>query len=198
MTGDEAVARARALFLTDTQTYGCAETTFVVLKEAYGLPDAADSSAAMVLNGGVAYRGGLCGALSGAALAVGMLAERRLGSHAAAKRAARKVVGAVMDDFEREFAALECRSLIGRDLRTPAEHLAFIHSGVWRTTCMRQIEFVVRRLATLPEALPAPRADLGQAKAAATRSRNQRATSRAAARAKTASAAIPRRPPGGR
>ncbi|HYA53111.1 MAG TPA: C-GCAxxG-C-C family protein [Streptosporangiaceae bacterium] len=155
MTGDEAVARARELFLTDTQRYGCAETTFLVLKEAYGLPDVADPSPAMALNGGVAYRGGLCGAIGGAALAVGMLAARRVANHAAAKRAARKVVAATMDAFEGEFGALDCRSLIGRDLRTLAEHRAFIESGVWRTTCMRQIEFVVRRLATLPETMPA-------------------------------------------
>ena len=74
---------------------------------------------------------------------------------AAAKRAARKVVAATMDAFEVEFGALDCRSLIGRDLRTLAEHRAFIESGVWRTTCMRQIEFVVGRLATLPETMPA-------------------------------------------
>jgi C_GCAxxG_C_C family probable redox protein len=152
MTGDEAVARARQLFLTDTQTYGCAETAFVVLKDAYGLPDAADSSAAMVLNGGVAYRGGLCGALSGAALAVGLLAERTFTNHAVAKRAAREVIAATMDDFEREFGALDCRRLIERDLSTPEGHDAFIASGVWRTVCMGQIEAVVRRLATLPEA----------------------------------------------
>ena len=44
----------------------------MVLKAAYGLDDPMDPAAAVALNGGVAYSGGLCGAITGAALAVGM------------------------------------------------------------------------------------------------------------------------------
>ncbi len=151
MTGDEAAARARTLFLDDDHVFGCAETTLVVLKEAYGLPDGADSSAAMALNGGVAYRGGVCGAITGAALAVGMLAGRRIADHREAKRFAREVVARLIDDFEREHGAITCRELIGREIRTAEQHRAFIESGDWRTTCMGQIEFTVRGLATLPD-----------------------------------------------
>ena len=73
----EAVSMARERYLDDRHAYGCAETVFTVLKSAYGLPDEADPSAASALNGGIAYSGGTCGALTGAALAVGLLAERR-------------------------------------------------------------------------------------------------------------------------
>ena len=75
--GPGAVERARALFLDDEHPYGCAETTFIVLKEAFGLRDLADSSAAMALNGGVAYSGGMCGAVTGSALAIGQLVAAR-------------------------------------------------------------------------------------------------------------------------
>ena len=54
---DVARCRARELYVDDANVHGCAETAFVVLKEAFGLPDATDSSAAMALNGGVAYSG---------------------------------------------------------------------------------------------------------------------------------------------
>ncbi len=54
----------------------------MVLKTAYGLDDPMDPAAAVALNGGIAYSGGMCGALTGAALAVGMLAERRIHDHA--------------------------------------------------------------------------------------------------------------------
>ncbi len=122
----------------------------MVLKEAFGLPDAADSSAAMVLNGGIAYRGGMCGAISGAALAVGMLAARRLPDHATAKHAAREIIAQLMDEFERRYGALDCRRLIGQELRTSEAHDAFLASDRLKTICTRQIEFMVRRLATLP------------------------------------------------
>ena len=151
MTGDEAAARARSLFGTDTHAHGCAETAFVVLKEAFGLPDAADSSAAMALNGGVAYSGGMCGAITGSALAVGLLAERRSADHATAKRLAREIIARLMDEFEREYGALDCRVLIGRDLRSREQHDAFLASDIWKTVCMGQLEFAVRHLAALPE-----------------------------------------------
>lgn len=147
----EAVARVRGLFLDERNLYGCAETTFVVLKEAYGLPESGDSSAAMALNGGVAYSGGICGAISGAAMAVGLLAERRIADHQVAKRAARRIVAGLMDDFEREHGALSCRELLGMDLRTDEQHAAFIASGIWRDRCLRQVEFSVTRLAPLAD-----------------------------------------------
>lgn len=148
-TVDEAVRRARELFLDDRNIHGCAETAFVVLKAAYGLPDAADSSAAMALNGGIAYSGGTCGAVTGAALAVGMLAERRVPDHRAAKRVARLVTADLLAAFEAGFGTSSCRELIGVDLRTEAGHRAFIESGAWRDRCMRQVEMAVTRLAPL-------------------------------------------------
>ena len=149
MDEGEAVARARQLFLDDRNVYGCAETAFVVLKAAFGLPDSADSSPAMVLNGGIAYSGGMCGAITGAALALGILAERRIPDHRLAKQAARRITARLMADFEAEHGAVDCRALTGMDLRTEAQHRAFIDSGLWRGRCMRQVEFAVRALAPL-------------------------------------------------
>lgn len=140
---------ARETFVTEDNQYGCAETAYIVLKHAFGLPNPQDSSPAMALNGGVAYQGGVCGALSGAALAVGQLASRRIADHSVAKRVARGLVRSVMDDFEDRFGTVDCRCLIGFDLRRPGEHERFIESGVWRTRCAEQVEFSVGHLAKL-------------------------------------------------
>ena len=148
---DDATRRARELYLDDRNRYGCAETAFVVLKEAFGLPEAADSSPAMALNGGIAYSGGTCGAVTGAALAVGMLAERRIADHGEAKRAARLVTADLLAAFVSRFGTTACRDLIGADLRTEAGHRAFIESGIWRDRCMRQLEMAVARLAPLAD-----------------------------------------------
>lgn len=145
------VERARALFLGEATVYGCAETVFIVLKEAYDLPEAGDSSAAMALNGGLAYSGGPCGAVSGAAMALGLLAAERIDDHRAAKTAARRIVMRLMDEFAGAFGASDCRTITGVDLRTEAGHRAFIEGGIWRDRCMRQIEFVVGRLAPLSD-----------------------------------------------
>jgi C_GCAxxG_C_C family probable redox protein len=148
----DAIALARAYYLEERHQFGCAETVYMVLKAAYGLDDPMDSAAAVALNGGIAYSGGLCGAITGAALAVGMLAERRISSHAAAKRVAREIVADTLEAFREVHGAVDCRVLIGYDLRAPGGHEAFLASEVWRTSCMRQIEFVVARLARLADA----------------------------------------------
>jgi C_GCAxxG_C_C family probable redox protein len=146
---EEAIEQARSLFLDRRNIHGCAETVFVVLKTVYGLDDPADSSAAMALNGGVAYGGGPCGAISGAALAVGLLAGRRIADHREAKAAARELVAGLMDDFREAYDTVDCRDLIGIDLRAPGAHDAFIRSLAWRDRCMPQIEFAITRLASL-------------------------------------------------
>lgn len=140
---DPASTRARRLFLDDANVYGCAEVTLIVLQEELGLPEAGDSSAAMALNGGIAYSGGTCGAITGAALAVGRLAAACLPDHVEAKRAARTLIQDLMETFARRFGSTDCRSLTGYDLRTPEGHHDFIAAGTWRETCMAQIEFAL-------------------------------------------------------
>lgn len=140
---------ARALFLRDDNLYGCAEATLVALQTIYGLPDASDSTPAMALNGGVAYGGGICGAISGAAMAIGRLAGERLPDHQQAKRVARGIIQELTNEFETEFGGRNCADLIEYDLAT--QHDAFIASGVWRVSCMRQIEFAVAHLGKLAD-----------------------------------------------
>lgn len=147
----DAVRQARKAYLDEHHVYGCAETTFVVLKQCFGLDEPPDSSAAMALNGGIAWTGGPCGAVTGAALAIGILAGRRTPDHGEAKRAARELVAELMGGFELEFGSLACRDLVGVDLRAPGAHQAFLAGGTWREACMRQIEWVVRQVAPLAE-----------------------------------------------
>lgn len=147
----DAIHIARDLFLRDDNSYGCAEAALVALQELYGFEDAEDSSAAMALNGGVGYSGGVCGAISGAAMAVGRLAAERIDDHREAKTTARKIVMKVMDEFRDQFGSHNCRDLIDYEISIPSQHDAFIESGDWHDTCMKQVEFSVGRLAALSD-----------------------------------------------
>jgi C_GCAxxG_C_C family probable redox protein len=150
-TAREATQVARATFLRDDNLYGCAESALVALQTIFDLPNAADSSAAMAFNGGIAYSGGMCGAITGAAMALGKLAEARIDDHQEAKGTARRLTQELVQAFEAEFNSSSCRSLIDYEISIPAEHDAFIASNVWRTTCMRQIEFSIELLAPLAD-----------------------------------------------
>jgi len=138
-------------FLAPGNPYGCAESTLLALEEHFGLDDPADGAVAMALNGGVAYSGGTCGAISGAAVALGRLASERIADRRRAKRVARELTATVIDEFEATFGATDCRSLTGADLRAPGGHDAFIAAGAWRVDCLRRLELVVERLAPLAD-----------------------------------------------
>lgn len=139
-------ASAKELFLRDDNRYGCAETVYLVLKRLYGLPDAGNSGAAMALNGGFAHTGRICGALLGAALGLGERQERDCPDHKQAKSLAREQVRELLSAFEREYGSINCSELIGYDIGKPEEHEKFIRSGLWKTQCLRQIEFTLERL----------------------------------------------------
>lgn len=149
MTQADALARARELFLRDDNLYGCAETTLVALLEVFGLGGEDDAALCMALNGGVAWRGWVCGAISGAAIAVGRLAASRIPDHKEAKRVSRAIINGFIDQFCAAYGATHCRDLLGLDIHEPTQHARFIESGIWRDVCMRQIEFAVRALAPL-------------------------------------------------
>ncbi|MGM0432467.1 MAG: C-GCAxxG-C-C family protein [Spirochaetota bacterium] len=140
---------ARSFFLRDDTRYGCAESAFIALKSIYELPEPDVSSEAMAFNGGIAYSGGMCGALTGAAMALGLLAEQRCSDHKRAKKLAREALLKVRSEFHSEFGSDQCSDLISYDISIPSEHDRFIESGEWKSSCMRQIEFVVTRLAVL-------------------------------------------------
>ena len=143
------MARVRRLTSEEETSYGCAEATLVALKEHFRLPNASDSTEAMALNGGIAYSGGTCGAITGAALALGRLAGTRIDDHAEAKRTTRHLMQALMAEFVTEFGAVTCRELTGFDL--VADHDGFMESGVWESGCMAQLAFVVERIAPLED-----------------------------------------------
>ena len=116
----------------------------------------------MALNGGIAYAGGMCGAVTGAAMAVGRLAEARLGDHHQAKRTARELIQRVMSQFEDRYGSTNCLDLTGVDFLDPEAHDRFIEEGVWRERCTDQIQFTIERLAVLasPEAWESALADV--------------------------------------
>lgn len=142
--------RVRELFLTEDNTYGCAETALITLQECVGLPRAGDSSPAMALNGGIAYSGSTCGAITGAALALGRAVAATKRDHQTAKRATRRLVQQLTSEFRARFGSTTCRDLTGYDLMR--DHDAFIADGAWRTHCTAQIEFAVSRSLDLLDA----------------------------------------------
>ena len=115
----------------------CAQAVLSFALRVQGL-DPALITVARYFGGGVAGLGEVCGAVSGAALALGLRdyeAERSpaVGGVEARRgqdpKATRPALQELMRAFNTEFEALRCRDLTGCDLTTPEGHDAFIKSG---------------------------------------------------------------------
>jgi hypothetical protein len=94
-------------------------------------------------------RGGTCGAITGAAMAVGRLAAQRIADHREAKRVARNITARLMDSFEAAYGHTNCRDLLNLDISTESGHASFIEGKIWHTICMDQITFALRELVAL-------------------------------------------------
>ncbi len=77
--------------------------------------------------GGVAGTGETCGAVTGAALALGL--QDHLDTESAGPATSRRALQDFVLSFGAEFGALRCRDLTGFDLTTPGGHEAFVASG---------------------------------------------------------------------
>jgi C_GCAxxG_C_C family probable redox protein len=96
--------------------------------------------------GGIARRGEICGAVSGALLTLGL---ERGADTPAGKEEIYRLSQEFMRRFEEKYGTLLCRDLIGCDISTPAGYQAATEKRVFGTICPA----LVREAAEIIEAL---------------------------------------------
>jgi C_GCAxxG_C_C family probable redox protein len=116
--------------------YNCAQAVFSTFAARYGLDESTALRMASMLGGGLARRGEVCGAVTGALLALGL---GRGSDQPDGKEAAYRLGQDFLQRFEARFGALTCRQLLGCDLGTPAGLQQARESGILRTLCPRLV-----------------------------------------------------------
>lgn len=90
-----------------------------------------------------------CGALSAAAVALGLRHRKPLANKPAAKQARntiRGLAGRLAVEFEKEFGAIACGELLGIDFSQDGEYKRFRQSEIWKDKCQRYVTFIIDRL----------------------------------------------------
>jgi C_GCAxxG_C_C family probable redox protein len=100
--------------------FNCAEASLMALGCASGWPLAQVSTMATGLGAGHSGWGLTCGCLTGSAMALGLLGDRRDPDDLDAKEAVYGAVDSVMTRFQERFGSAQCRTLTGLDFRDPA------------------------------------------------------------------------------
>jgi C_GCAxxG_C_C family probable redox protein len=112
--------------------FNCAQSVFAVVAPQYGIPRETAFKIASPFGGGIAHRGGICGAVTGALLALGL-------AHGAAtpaeKEATYRLANEFMRRFEERHGSVTCRDLLGCDISTPEGSQAAKDRNVFAEIC---------------------------------------------------------------
>lgn len=116
------------------QGFSCAQAVFSAVADAHGLPTETALRVASAFGGGIARRGEVCGAVTGAMMAIGWGC-----GHSTTDDESKERTYAVSNELLTRFAAshgsLRCRELIGHDIGDSAGRAAAKESGVFKTLC---------------------------------------------------------------
>ena len=141
--------RCRELF--ESGCY-CAESVVIAVAERQGLPTDMAMRMATGFCGGISRTGGLCGALTGGIMALGLAGGR--GSAADDHRPLYGKVARFIGEFEQRLGATSCSGLLGCDISTGEGAREFASSDLETRVCAGITETAGTILETLlpPEA----------------------------------------------
>ena len=135
--------RAQELF---AQHYNCAQSVYAAAAQGDGLTEAQRLALAAPFGGGIATQGEVCGALTGALLALGEASEAAL---AADPIAARRIVyersARLTGEFRQLHGSILCRELTGCQLNTEEGMRAFQQSGKRASLCSNLVAFAAEK-----------------------------------------------------
>ena len=114
------------------QGFSCSQSVFSAYASRLGIEDETALKLASPFGGGVAHQGNVCGALTGALLALGL-------AHGHATIDKKDEIYPLAEEFLRRFrernGTILCRELIGYDISTPGGLQAARDQKVFKTIC---------------------------------------------------------------
>ena len=127
----------------------CAETALKSVCEYIGVDDKLVPRIATAFGGGMGGSQSVCGAVTGALMALGVMAGREPGGD---QMRCKALAGKFMRDFTAAHGALTCMGLTGVDMKDPAQMAAFrAPGGKHHTVCNGCVRWVCMYMARLKE-----------------------------------------------
>jgi len=121
--------------------FNCAESALLTVCEVLELKSDIVPKIATGFGGGVSRLGSICGALSGAIMAMGMVEGRNDPADSDAKLNLYKKAMVLIDAFNAEFKNTDCRELTGCDMLTEAGQKKFENEKIHEKICSKFVEF---------------------------------------------------------
>ncbi|MBW6466798.1 MAG: C-GCAxxG-C-C family protein [Brevefilum sp.] len=125
------VSEAQTLF---EGPYNCAQAVLGPFAERFGLPQETAFKITTPFGGGIGHTGQVCGAVSGAMMAIG-LAQGTAIDDKSQKEACYAMARAFQARFLARHKAVTCPGLLGLDLGDPSEYAQAKEMGVFHSRC---------------------------------------------------------------
>ena len=128
--------------------YNCSQAVFGAFSDSLGL----DRDVALRIStgfGGGCRRGEICGAASGALMALGLGYGQHVQGDQETKDRAYALTRDFLARFEAETGSVRCKEILGYDLSDPEDYPIIVKKGLFRTVCPKAIETSVEILESL-------------------------------------------------
>ena len=122
----------------------CSEAVFTAFAGDLGLDEGTARRIATAFCGGVGHLGEICGAFSGACMAIGLARGRAESGDAARKEETYRLVRRFEERFREAYGAVRCRDLLGADIGDPAGHERIVAADLFETRCPGYVSGAVR------------------------------------------------------
>jgi len=99
--------------------------------------------------GGIAHRGNICGAVSGAFMAIGLKHGRTQVDDIPARDRTYAAITTFIEKFESAFGSIICKELLGYDLSSEEGHKKAEDDGLFETLCPKFVHHAAELVETL-------------------------------------------------
>jgi C_GCAxxG_C_C family probable redox protein len=143
---EQAPQRSRELFQSG---FFCAESVLLAIAESQGIQSDLIPRIATGFCSGVSRTGGMCGAVSGGIMGIGLVAGRN--SPAESLEPAYTLAQKLISAFEKKYGSVNCRQLIGCDLAIESGQRYFMENHLMKSCLQYAEEATSMALALLDE-----------------------------------------------
>jgi C_GCAxxG_C_C family probable redox protein len=127
---------AAGMFL---EGYNCAQAVLAACGAAYGMDRRTAVLVAHAFGGGMGRTGGVCGAVAGALMVIGLAYGDEDAKDVAAKQRTARMGRELMARFKATHGSVNCRDLIECDISTEEGHNEAMQKGVFKTVCPKMV-----------------------------------------------------------
>ena len=132
---DKSLSRVDVAASTFAEGFNCAQAVFSAYAVEAGIERETALRIAGAFGAGIASRGELCGAVSGACMAIGLKYGKVQAEDNAAREKTYGLVREFMRRFEEKHGSIVCKDLIQFDVSDPEQYQAARQANVFKNQC---------------------------------------------------------------